>query len=127
MNFTFRAPMLFDPAAVPGDMEFYPDAPDASRTLAKIKKFVLWLQAEIDKKGLAIKGPFLDETGWCFELPSKDGFVLCMVDTHHADETLITMLITDIHQAEEEYGRLVEAAEAVLSQSSEITELKIDP
>jgi hypothetical protein len=128
MNFTFRAPTLFESTAVPGDMEQYHDALDACRTLAKIKKFALWLQAEINKKGLAIKAPLLDESGWAFELPSEDGgCALCIIGNLNGDETLITMVIADIGGAQAEYDRFAEAAEAVLSRSGEITELKIDP
>jgi hypothetical protein len=108
-------------------MEFYPDAPDACRTLAKIKKFALWLQAEIDKKGLPIKAPILDETGWAFELPSEDGgCALCIIGNLNGDETLITMVIAEIGDAQAEHDRFAEAVEAVLSRSGEITELKID-
>ena len=128
MNFTFRAPTLFDSAAVPGEMELYHDALEACRTLAKIKKFALWLRAEINKKELAIKAPILDETGWALELPSKDGgCALCIIGNLNGDETLITMVIAEIGGAQAEYDRFAEAAEAVLRQSGEITDLKIDP
>jgi len=129
MNLTFRAPTLFDSAAVPDEMELYHDALDACRTLAKIKKFALWLQAELNKKGLAIKAPVLDESGWTLELPAEDGFALCIIGNLNpdADETLIDMVIAEIGGAKAEYDRFAEAAEAVLRQSGEITDLKIDP
>lgn len=126
MAFTFRAPTLFEPLATPSDelRDVLHDARGMAVILAKSEKFARWLKAEMDKKGLAAGGPFIDESGWILQVSSKPGFVTCDVSGGaDGDEALFYMLVSQFQGATDE---AVRAVEAILSQSSEITELKVE-
>jgi hypothetical protein len=121
--FTFKAPTLFEPHAYPSDNEFIHDEPDeTAERLAKIKKFANWLKAEMEKHGIATKEMVLDASGWVFDVPSEEGWVMCFVSNlDDGDETLIRLLVTEMGGAPEGVDS---AVEALLSKSSEIIELQ---
>jgi hypothetical protein len=123
-NFTFKAPTLFEPEAIPSDslLDALHDARGMAAHLAKIKKFALWLEAEFDKKALAAKGPFVDEGGWLFEVPSSVGFVICIVSGPERDDVRFHMLVSQIGGASAEVGH---AIEAILRDAGEIIELEV--
>ncbi len=121
--FTFKGPTLFQPEAYPSDDEFIHDEPDeTAERLAKIKKFAIWLKTEMEEHGIATKQMVLDDSGWVFDVPSEDGWVICFVSNlDDGDETLIRLLVTEMGGAPEGVDR---AVEALLSKSSEIIELR---
>jgi hypothetical protein len=130
MSFSFTAPTLLEPDA---DTDAILSASDvcynASRgsleRLAKIKKFALWLKAEMEKAGLPIeKGLLLDgeSGGWFFDVASKDGFVMCIVSNLDGDGKRISLLVTEMGGAAEGVDR---AVEALLNRSSEVLELEV--
>ena len=129
MSFFFTAPTLLEPDA---DTDVILSASDvcynASREslerLAKIKKFVLWLKAEMEKAGLPTeKGLVLDgESGGFFEVGSNEGFVMCIVSNLDGDGTRISLLVSEMGGAAEGVDR---AVEALLNRSSEIVELEV--
>jgi len=121
--FTFKAPTLFQTEAYPSDDEFIHDEPDeTSERLAKIKKVALWLKTEMEKLGVATKELVLDPSGWVFDVPSENSFVMCFVSNlDESDETRIRLLVTEMGGAPEGVDR---AVEALLSQSSDIIELQ---
>jgi len=90
--------------------------------LAKIKRFVIWLKTEMDKKELASTGPFVDESGWIIEAPSKGGFVVCIVTGPDKDSTDFHILVSEFSGATREVGDTVEA---ILRNSGEISELRV--
>jgi hypothetical protein len=123
-NFTFKAPTLSEPEAIPSANEYIHDEPKAtSERLVKIKKFVHWLKAEMDKSGLSTKGLVLDPSGWVFEVPCGEGFVMCFVANLDGDESCISLLVTEMGGAPEGVDR---AVEALLRRSSQIAELKVE-
>ena len=131
-EFQFRAPTLFDASAevaAKDRLEVHDDVgPGAAEHLAKIKKFALWLKAEMVKKGLAANGPYLDTASWMIDVPS-DGvpgerpFVLCMISGSVGDESLFELLVTEIGGAPKDVGDVIEH---ILRHAREITELKVD-
>jgi hypothetical protein len=124
MNFTFKAPTLLEPQAIPDANELIHDEPkETSERLVKIKKFVHWLKAEMDKNGLSTKEVLLDPSGWVFEVACDEGFVMCFVANLDGDEACISLLVTEMGGAPEGVDR---AVEALLSRSSEIAELKVE-
>jgi hypothetical protein len=124
MHFTFKAPTLLEPEAIPDANEYMHDEPkETSERLAKIKKFAHWLKAEMDRNGLSTQGPLLDPSGWVFEVPCDEGFVMCFVSNLDGDEACIDLLVTEIGGAAEGVDR---AVEALLRSSSEIAELKVE-
>jgi hypothetical protein len=124
MNFAFKAPTLLEPEAIPDANELIHDEPkETSERLVKIKKFVHWLKAEMDKNGISTKELVLDASGWVFEVPCDDGFVMCIVSNLDGDEACIHLLVTEIGGAPEGVDR---AVEALLSRSSEIAELNVE-
>ena len=124
MLFTFKAPTLLEPEAIPNANEFIHDEPkETSERLAKIKKFVHWLKAEMDENGLSTKGLVLDPSGWVFEVPCDEGFVMCIVANLDGDEACIRLLVTEMGGAPEGGDR---AVEALLRRSSKIAELKVE-
>jgi hypothetical protein len=125
MNFTFRAPTLFEPEAIPTANELIHDEPRAtSERLVKIKKFVHWLKAEMNKSGISTKGLNLDPSGWVFEVPCQEGFVMCFVANLDGDEARISLLVAEMGGAPAGVDRSVEA---LLRRSSQIAELKVEP
>jgi hypothetical protein len=125
MNFTFRAPTLFEPEAIPTANELIHDEPRAtSERLVKIKKFVHWLKAEMNKSGISTKGLNLDPSGWVFEVPCQEGFVMCFVANLYGDEARISLLVAEMGGAPAGVDRSVEA---LLRRSSQIAELKVEP
>jgi hypothetical protein len=69
MSFSFTAPTLLEPDAIPSANEVMHDVPmETSERLAKIKRFVLWLKAEVEKAGLPT------EKGLVLDGASGDGF-----------------------------------------------------
>jgi hypothetical protein len=124
MNFTFKAPTLLEPEAIPNANEFIHDEPkETSERLVKIKKFVHWLKAEMDKDDLSTKEAMLDPSGWVFEVPCDEGFVMCIVANLDGDEACISLLVTEMGGAP---GGVDRAVKAVLSGSSKIAELKVE-
>ncbi len=124
MSFSFTAPTLLEPDAIPSPSEIIHDEPrETSERLAKIKKFAHWLKAEMEKAGLPVgKGLALDPTGWVFEVASDEGFIMCFVSNLDGDGAHITLLVTEMGGAAEGVDR---AVEALLSRSREIAELKV--
>ena len=124
MLFTFKAPTLLEPEAIPNANEFIHDEPkETSERLAKIKKFVHWLKAEMDENGLSTKGLVLDPSGWVFEVPCDEGFVMCIVANLDGDEACIRLLVTKMGGGPEGVDR---AVEALLRRSSKIAELQVE-
>jgi hypothetical protein len=127
-EFSFRAPTLFDATAkVPVEDELH-DAPAAAEAAAKIKKFAVLPKAEMVNAGLAAKGPYLDEGGWCIDVPSdgKPGerpFVLCIASGNSRDPSLLELLVTEIGGAPKD---VADAIERILRHAKEISELKVD-
>ena len=131
MEFSFTAPTLLEPDAdtdailATSDVAY--NAPrETLQRLAKIKKFVVWLKAAMEKAGLQVKkGLLLDGEGggWFFEVASNEGFVMCIVSNLDGDGTRISLLVTEMGGAAEGVDR---AIEALLKGSSEIAELKVD-
>jgi hypothetical protein len=124
-EFHFRAPTLFDASAkapVEDELALH-DAPGVAEYLAKIKKFALWLKSEMVNKGLAARGPDIDEGAWQINVPSKGGgFVLCLVSGSRGDDSLFELLVTEIGGAPADVGH---AIEHILRNASEITELTV--
>jgi hypothetical protein len=124
MNFTFKAPTLLEPEAIPDANELIHDEPKAtSERLVKIKKLVHWLKAEMDNHGISTKELVLDASGWVFEVPCDDGFVMCIASNLDGDEACVRLLVTEIGGAPEGGDR---AVEALLGRSSQIAELKVE-
>jgi hypothetical protein len=124
MNFNFNAPALFEVEAVPSPTEFIHDEPEqTSRRLVKIKKFTLWLKAAMERDAIQTKGLDLDPSGWVFEVPCDEGFVMCFVSNLDGDETRISLLVTEMGGAAEGVDRDVEA---LLRRSSEIADLIVE-
>ncbi len=131
MSFSFMAPTLFEhdadtDAILRASEVAYNSSRESLERLAKIKKFVVWLKAEMAKAGLPTKeGLVLDgeSGGWFFDIASKDGFVMCIVSNLDGDATRISLLITEMGGAAEGVDREVEA---LLKRSSEIVGLEVD-
>jgi hypothetical protein len=130
MSFSFTAPTLVEPdaetdAILSASEVFYNAPRESLERLAKIKKFVLWLKAEMEKAGLPTKkGLVLDAEsgGWVFEVASKEGFTMCIVSNLDGDGMRISLLVTEMGGAAEGVDR---AVEALLNRSSEIVELEV--
>jgi hypothetical protein len=127
-EFSFRAPTLFDASAKVSVEDELHDAPGAAEAAAKIKKFAFWLKSEMVNNGLAANGPYLDEGGWCIDVPSGGGvpgqrpFVLCIVSGSRGDDALFELLVTEIGGAPKDVG---DAIEHILRNASQIAELKV--
>ena len=129
MSFSFTAPTLLEPdadtdAILSASDVCYNASRESLERLAKIKKFVLWLKAEMEKAGLPTeKGLLLDgESGGFFEVGSNEGFVMCIVSNLDGDGTRISLLVSEMGGAAEGVDR---AVEALLNRSSEIVELEV--
>jgi hypothetical protein len=129
MSFSFMAPTLLEPdadtdAILSASDVCYNASRESLERLAKIKKFVLWLKAEMEKAGLPTeKGLVLDgESGGFFEVGSNEGFVMCIVSNLDGDGTRISLLVSEMGGAAEGVDR---AVEALLNRSSEIVELEV--
>jgi hypothetical protein len=130
ISFSFTAPTLLEPdaetdAILSASEVCYNASRESLDRLVKIKKFVLWLKAEMEKAGLPTeKGLVLDgeSGGWFFEVASNEGFVMCVVSNLDGDGTRISLLVTEIGGAAEEVDQ---AIEALLNRSSEIVELEV--
>jgi hypothetical protein len=127
-EFQFRAPTLFDASAVAAVEDELHDAPGVAEHAAKIKRLALWLKSEMVGKGLAATGPYLDEGGWCIDVPStvpSNGgpFVLCIVSGSRGDDSLFELLVTEIGGAPKDVG---DAIEHILRNAREITALTVD-
>ena len=86
------------------------------------------LIADMVGKGLAATGPYLDEGGWCIDVPStvpSNGgpFVLCIVSRSRGDDSLFELLVTEIGGAPKHVG---DAIEHILRNASQITALTVD-
>src|SRR5579863_1765902 len=129
MAFSFTAPTLFEPhadtdAILSVSDVVYNARRESLERLAKIKKFVLWLKAEMEKSGLPTKkGLVLDgeSGGWFFEVASNEGFVMCVVSNLDGDATRISLVLTEMGGAD----GIDRTVEALLNGSSEIAELKV--
>jgi hypothetical protein len=124
LSFSFTAPTLLEPDAVPSANEIIHDEPrEKSEQLAKIKKFVQWLKSEMKTAGLPVKeGLYLDSTGWVFEVAADKGFVMCFVSNLEGDEKRIDLLVTEMGGAAKGVDR---AVEALLIRSNEIAGLEV--
>jgi hypothetical protein len=126
MSFSFMAPTLLEPHAIPAASEVMHDVPmETSERLVKIKKFVHWLKAEMEKAGIPTEGGLvLDPAsgGWFFDVASDEGFVMCIVSNLDGDGTRISLTVTEMGDAAEGVDRTVEA---LLNRSSEIVDLKV--
>lgn len=130
MSFSFTAPTLLEPGAdtdaiLSASDAFYNASREGLERLAKIKKFVLWLKAQMEKAGLPTeKGLLLDgkSGGWFFDVASNEGSVMCIVSNLDGDGTRISLTVTEIGGAAEGVDR---AVEALLNRSSEIVELEV--
>jgi hypothetical protein len=126
-GFYFRAPTLFEPSAVPSDdmRDILHDAKGMADVLAKSRKFAAWLGRAIGARGLSVKGPFIDESGWLLELKSEAGFVVCNVSSGaREDDALFYMLVSRFGGASERAGQIVED---LLKNAPEITDLEVEP
>jgi hypothetical protein len=129
MSFSFTAPTLLEPDtdtdAILSASDVCYNAPRESlERLARIKKFVLWLKAEMEKAGLPTEeGLVLDgeSGGWFFDVASNGGSVMCIVSNLDGDGTHVSLLVTEMGGAAEGVDR---AVEALLNRSSEIVELE---
>ena len=124
-DFIFKAPTLFDPTAIPDDSlcsELH-DAPGMAKHLATIQKFAVWLMAEMDEEKLSVGGPFADESGWVFQAPSNEGFVVCIVSGPNGDKTHFHMSISEHSGATREVR---DAVEIILRNSGKISDLKLE-
>jgi hypothetical protein len=132
MSFSFTAPTLFEAdaetdAILSTSEVFYNASRESLERLVKIKKFVVWLKAEMEKAGLPTKeGLVLDAEsgGWIFEVASNEGFVMCIVSNLDGEGTRTDLLVTEIGGAAEGVDR---AVEALLNRSSEIVDLEVHP
>jgi hypothetical protein len=130
MAFSFTAPTLLEPdadtdAVLKASDVFYNASRESLERLAKIKKFVLWLKAEMGKAGLPIeKGLVLDgeSGGWFFDVASSEGSVMCIVSNLDGDGTRISLTVTEMGGAA---GGVDGAVEALLHRSSEIAGLEV--
>jgi hypothetical protein len=130
MEFSFTAPALLEPdadtdAILSASEVAYNASRESLERLAKIKRFVLWLKAEMEKAGLPTKkGLLLDgeSGGWFFEVASNGSFVMCIVSNLDGDGTRISLLVTEMGGAAEGVDL---AVEALLKRSSEIVELEV--
>ena len=130
MEFSFTAPALLEPdadtdAILSASEVAYNASRESLERLAKIKRFVLWLKAEMEKAGLPTKkGLLLDgeSGGWFFDVASPEGSVMCTVSNLDGDGTRISLSITEIGGAADGVDR---AVEALLKRSSEIVELEV--
>jgi hypothetical protein len=129
-SFSFTAPTLVEPdadtnAILKASDVFYNASRESLERLATIKKFVLWLKAEMKKAGLPTKeGLLLDgeSGGWFFDVASNEGSVMCIVSNLDGDGTRISLLVTEMGGAAAGVDRTVEA---LLNSSSEIVELEV--
>jgi hypothetical protein len=129
--FSFTAPTLLEPdadtdAVLAASDVCYNASRESMERLAKIKKFVVWLKAEMEKAGLPVEnGLVLDgeSGGWFFDVASKEGSVMCIVSNLDGDGTRISLNVTEMRDAAEGVDR---AVEALLSRSSEIVGLEVD-
>ena len=130
MSFSFTAPTLLEPdadtdAILSASDVFYNASRESLERLAKIKKLVLWLKAEMEKAGLPTKkGLFLDgeSGGWFFDVASNEDSVMCIVSNLDGDGTRISLTVTEMGGAE----AIDRAVEALLIRSSEIVELEVE-
>jgi hypothetical protein len=121
-GFYFRAPTLFEPSAAPSDDMH--DAKGMADILAKSGKFAAWLGTSMSARGLSVKGPFIDESGWLLEVKSEAGFVVCNVSSGaREDYALFYMLVSRFSGATERVGQIVEA---LLKNAPEITDLEVE-
>jgi hypothetical protein len=129
-TFSFTAPTLLEPdadtdAILRASDVCYNASRESLERLAKIKKFVVWLKAEMEKAGIPTeKGLILDgeSGGWFFDVASKEGSVMCIVSNLDGDGTRISLLVSEMGGAAEGVDR---AVESLLKRSNEIAELKI--
>jgi hypothetical protein len=124
-GFYFRAPTLFEPSTVPSDdmRDILHDAKGMADILAKSGKFAAWLGTAMGARGLSVKGPFIDESGWILEVKSEAGFVVCDVSSGaRKDDALFYMLVSRFSGATERVGQIVEA---LLKNAPEITDLEV--
>ena len=129
MVFSFTAPTLFEPdvdtdAVLSSSEVFYNASRESLERLAKIKTFVLWLKAEMEKAGLPVKkGLHLDgeSGGWFFDVASKEDSVMCIVSNLDGDGTRIELTVTEMGSAE----GIDRTVEVLLKNSSEIVGLKV--
>jgi hypothetical protein len=121
-SFAFRAPTLFDASAAVAEGEDLHGNPGAAEQLAKYKKLALWLKSRLIDKGMAAKGPILDESGWAVECPSNDeGTIICIVSCENAGKAVFSMCAFDLGGVSDDFGRIIED---ILRSSGEIEELK---
>jgi hypothetical protein len=125
-GFYFRAPTLLEPSATPSDdmRDILHDAKGMADILAKSGKFAAWLETAMGARGLRVKGPFIDESGWMLEVKSEAGFVVCNVSSGaRADDSLFYMLVSRFSGATERVGEIVEA---LLKNAPEIVDLEVE-
>ena len=121
-SFGFRAPTLFDASAAVAEGEGLDDNPGAARQLAKFKKLALWLQSRLIDKGVAAKGPILDESGWALEFSSSDeGTIICIVSCEDGGKALFSLCAFELGGGADDFCEIIET---ILRGSSEIEELK---
>jgi hypothetical protein len=124
--FYFRAPTLFEPLAVPSDAlrDALHDAKGMAGILAQSRTFAAWFEGTLAARGLAVTGPFVDESGWIVEAKPETGFVTCIFCTGgRNDEALFHMLVSRFSGASERVGEIVEA---LLKEAPEITDLEVE-
>ena len=129
MVFSFTAPTLLESdadtdAVLSASDVFYNSPRETLERLAKIKKIVLWLKAEMQRAGLPVKkGLHLDgeSGGWFFDVASKEGSVMCIVSNLDGDGMRIELTVTEMGSAE----GIDRAVEALLRNSSEIAGLEV--
>jgi hypothetical protein len=123
-DFRFKAPTFFDPDATAEESDtVYEDAPRAGEALAKIKRFALWLHAELVKKGLSADGPTHDEGGWFMSVPAKKGFALIGISIEKGEPFDVSTM--EIGSAAAEHSRVEQAIEEILRNSDAVSELSV--
>jgi len=132
MSFSFTAPTLmepealFDPDAILKTSEvYYNTTRETLERLARIKKFVVWLKAEMEKAGIPTKkGLVLDGEGggWFFDVAANEGSVMCVVSNLEGGGTRISLTVTEMGGAPEGVDQ---AVGALLKRSGEISELQV--
>ena len=122
-DITFRAPDLFDTAAMISVEDEAYVTPGAAEHLAARKRFALWLTSQIIGKGHAARAQTIDKSAWVILVaPSGGGHVYITVGSAGCNESWFSLGVLELGGATVSVGLDIED---VLRNSSEITDLKI--
>lgn len=128
MDFRFRAPSLFDPAATAaGSGTEYHDAPGAGEQLARLKPCADWLADQLRARSFDLDGPDTDEGGWMMSVPGGDGgFALIILDAGTAEGQHFLLIVTPIGPSEREAAKVDQALQDLLETSPLISDLAVE-